>query len=150
MHLVGVQRAEASNYCISMRPIDVTPIADKLLNTVYSSVKTIALARFKVDNSVRVNKFKMIFEKDYTPNWTTEMFKIVKVQRTNPITYLLENYRGKPVTERFYEYELHRVANSDVYLIKRYCVKKEVYVKWLGFDHLHNSGYTRKMYYKKK
>jgi len=99
--------------------IDVTPIADKLLNTVYSSVKTVALPRFKVDNSVRVNKFKMIYEKDYTPNWTTEMFRIVKVQRTNPITYLLENYRGKPVTERFYEYELHRVANSDVYLIKK-------------------------------
>jgi len=34
-----------------------------------------------------VSKYKKIFEKGYTPNWTTEMFTIVKVQCTNPVTY---------------------------------------------------------------
>jgi len=44
--------------------IDMIPtIADKLLNYVYSSVKAVALPRFKVDNSVCVSKFKTIFEK---------------------------------------------------------------------------------------
>jgi len=38
-----------------------------------------AVARFKMGDSVHVNKFKTIFEKDYTPNWTTEVFRIVKV-----------------------------------------------------------------------
>ena len=67
---------------IGMRPIDVTPmIADKLLNTVYSSVKAIALPRFKVGNSVRVSKFKTIFEKGYTPNWTTEMLESSKYRK---------------------------------------------------------------------
>jgi len=32
------------------------------------------------------------FKKRYTSNWI-EVFKIVKVQRTNPITYLLEDSR---------------------------------------------------------
>jgi len=41
-------------------------------------------------DSVRVSKYKTVFEKGYTLNWTTEVFKIVKVQRTNPVTYLLE------------------------------------------------------------
>ena len=61
-----------------MWPIDVTPIiANNLLNTVYSSVK-VALPRFKVmGDSVRVSKFKTIFEKGYTPNWITEMFRTV-------------------------------------------------------------------------
>ncbi|XP_070170707.1 uncharacterized protein [Polyergus mexicanus] len=54
---------------IGMRPIDVTPaIADKLLNTVYSNVKIAAPTRFKVDNPLRVSKFKTIFDKGYTPN----------------------------------------------------------------------------------
>ena len=75
---------------------------------VYSSVKAIALARFKVGDSIRVSKFKTIFEKGYTLNWTTKVFGIIKVQKTNPMAYLLENYRGKSVAEGFYEYELHR------------------------------------------
>src|SRR5436190_9977499 len=85
---------------IGMKPIDVTPtIADKLLNTVYDNVKIAAPARFKVGESVRVSKFKTIFEKGYTPNWTTEIFKITKVQKTNPVTYILEDSRGMPSPE---------------------------------------------------
>ncbi|XP_029674791.1 uncharacterized protein LOC115242544 [Formica exsecta] len=124
-----------------MRPIDVTPaIADKLLNTVYSNVKIAAPARFKGD-PVRVSKFKTIFDKGYTPNWTTEVFKIVKVQKTNPATYVLEDSRGNPVAGGFYEYELHHIANPDVHLVEKVISKKddEVYVKWLRFDATHNS-----------
>jgi len=43
-----------------------------------------------VGDSVRVSKFKTMFEKDYTPNWITEVFRI-KVQKTNPVTSLLED-----------------------------------------------------------
>jgi transposase InsO family protein len=127
---------------IGMRPIDVTPTnAEKLLTTVYNHVKIVKPIRFKVGDSVRVSKFKTTFEKGYTPNWTTEVFRIIKVQKTNPVTYLLEDYRGKPVAGGFYEYELHRVANPDVYLVEKVLRKRgnEVYVKWLGFDSSHNS-----------
>ena len=47
------------------------------------------------------------------------MFKIVKVQKTNPVIYLLEVYRGKSIAGEFYEYELHRVANPDIYLVEK-------------------------------
>ncbi|XP_011706265.1 PREDICTED: uncharacterized protein LOC105461470, partial [Wasmannia auropunctata] len=108
-----------------MRPIDVTStIANKLLTTVYNHVKIAAPARFKVGDSVRVSKFKTIFDKGYTPNWTTEVFKIIKVQKTNPTTYLLEDSRGKPIAGGFYEYELHRVANPDVYLVEKVLRKR--------------------------
>jgi len=74
---------------IGMRPVDVTPaVTERLLTTVYNRVKIAGPAKFKVGDSVRVSKYKTIFEKDYTPNWTTEVFKIVKVQHTNPVTYL--------------------------------------------------------------
>ncbi|XP_011872895.1 PREDICTED: uncharacterized protein LOC105564812 [Vollenhovia emeryi] len=125
-----------------MRPIDVTPaIADKLLTTVYSHVKIAAPARFRLGDPVRVSKFKTVFEKGYTPNWSMEVFKIGKVQKTNPVTYILEDSCGKPIAGGFYEHELHCVANPDVYLVEKVLRKRgsEVYVKWLGLDKSHNS-----------
>ncbi|XP_011699666.1 PREDICTED: uncharacterized protein LOC105456977 [Wasmannia auropunctata] len=127
---------------IGMRLIDVTPaIANKLLTMVYNHLKIAAPARFKVGDSIRVSKFNTIFDKSYTPNWTTEVFKIIKMQKTNLAKYLLEDSRGKPIAERFYEYKLHRVANPDVYLVEKVLRKRgnEIYVKWLGLDDSHNS-----------
>ncbi|XP_024888388.1 uncharacterized protein LOC112465190 [Temnothorax curvispinosus] len=126
-----------------MRPIDVTPaIAKRLLTTVYSAIKIAGLTKFKVGDRVRVSKHKTIFEEDYTPNWSTEMFKIVKMQHTNSATYLLEDYRGKSIVGAFYGHELHRVAYPDTYLVEKVLRRREdeVYeVKWLGFDGSHNS-----------
>ncbi|XP_018397770.1 PREDICTED: uncharacterized protein LOC108775821 [Cyphomyrmex costatus] len=116
-----------------MRPADLTPaIAERLLGTVYSAIKIAGPAKFKVGDAVRVSKFKTIFEKGFTPNWTTEVFNItIKVQQTNPVTYLLEDSRGELIAGGFYVYELHRVANPDVYLVEKVLRKRgnEVYVK---------------------
>ncbi|KYM93398.1 hypothetical protein ALC62_16000 [Cyphomyrmex costatus] len=81
------------------------------------------------------------YEKGYTPNWSTEIFHFAKVQRTNPATYLLRDYRGEPIVGGFYEYELQRVSNPNVYLVEKVLCKRgsEVYVKWLGMDNSHNS-----------
>ncbi|XP_011060772.1 PREDICTED: uncharacterized protein LOC105149798 [Acromyrmex echinatior] len=127
---------------IGMRPTNVTPaIAERLLDPVYSVIKIAGPAKFKVGDSVRVSKYKTVFEKGYTPNWTTEVFTIVKVQRINPVTYLLENYRGKSVAGEFYEHEFHRTTHPDVYLVEKVLRRKgdKVHVKWLGFDGSHNS-----------
>lgn len=127
---------------IGMRPVDVTPaIAERLLTTVYNTIKIAGPAKFKVGDAVRVSKYKTIFEKGYTPNWTTEVFKIMKVQHTNPVTYLLMDYREKPIAGAFYEHELHRATYPDVYLVEKVLRRKDdkVYVKWLGFDGSHNS-----------
>ncbi|XP_018368543.1 PREDICTED: uncharacterized protein LOC108764695 [Trachymyrmex cornetzi] len=119
-----------------MCPIDVTSaIADRLLTTVYNRVKIAALTRYKVGDSVRVSKFKTVLDKGYTPNWITEVFEIIKVQQSNPVTYLLEESSGEPIAGRFYEYELHSVANPDVHLIEKVLRNRrnEFHVKWLGF-----------------
>ena len=34
--------------------------------------------KFKVDNNVRISKYKDIFAKGYTPNWSEEVFVIKK------------------------------------------------------------------------
>ncbi|XP_020298755.1 uncharacterized protein LOC109862991, partial [Pseudomyrmex gracilis] len=108
-----------------MRPIDVTPIiADKLLTTVYSNVKIAGPAQFKVGDPICVSKFKTVFDKRYTPKWTTEVIKISKLLTTYPVTYLLEDSRGQSVAGGFYEYELHRVAHPEVYLVEKVLRKK--------------------------
>ncbi|XP_011858313.1 PREDICTED: uncharacterized protein LOC105555881 [Vollenhovia emeryi] len=103
-----------------MQPFEVIPaIADRLLKTVYNRVKIVGPANFEIGDQVRVSNYKTIFEKVYTPNWTVEVFKVVKIQRTNTITYLLEDY---PIAWAFYEHELHRATYPDVYLVEKYCL----------------------------
>lgn len=97
--------------------------------------------KFKIGDVVRISKAKHVFEKGYTPNWTTELFKVTKVQITNPITYLLEDMNGQPIKGCFYTEELQKTKNSEIYLVEKVLRKKQnkVYVKWLGLDNSHNS-----------
>jgi len=60
--------------------------------------------KFKVDDYVRISKYKHVFEKGYTTNWTTKIFKIKLIQNTNPITYLVEDYQGNYIKRGFYKY----------------------------------------------
>ena len=54
---------------------------------------------------------KGTFEKEFTPNWTEEVFTITKVKATKPPTYTLEDTRGEPVHGTFYEQELQNLSN---------------------------------------
>ena len=40
--------------------------------------------KFKVGENVRISKYKIIFAKGYTPNWSEEVFVIKKVKNTVP------------------------------------------------------------------
>ncbi|XP_015123511.1 uncharacterized protein LOC107045691 [Diachasma alloeum] len=129
---------------IKMKPKDVTAAHEKyLLHHVFGQLKTYNTKKikFKVGDKVRVSKYKNVFQKGYTPNWTTEIFTISQVVKTNPVTYKLTDYEDNPIEGGFYQEELTRVTNPDVYLIEkilRRCGNK-AFVKWLGFDSSHNS-----------
>lgn len=130
---------------IKMKPNDVDYDNEMyLLNTVYYFNPRVPLKRkskFKVGKFVRISKYKHIFSKGYTPNWTTEIFKIRKVQETVPVTYLLSDLNGAEIKGSFYKEELLLVGDPNLYLVERVIRKKgdKIYVKWLGFDSSHNS-----------
>ena len=42
--------------------------------------------KFKIDDNVRILKYKNIFAKDYIPNWSEEILVIGKVKNTVPWT----------------------------------------------------------------
>ena len=43
--------------------------------------------KLKVDDRVRITKFKNIFRKDYAENWSKKMFINDSMLKTNPWTY---------------------------------------------------------------
>lgn len=127
---------------IGMKPKNVDSNSEKkLLDGVYSHIKVAGKSKFKVGDTVRISKQKHLFEKGYTPNWTTELFKVSKVKITNPVTYLLEDYQGNPISGGFYEEELQKTKQPEIYLVEQVLKKKgnKILVKWLGFDKSHNS-----------
>ena len=50
--------------------------------------------KFKVGDHVRISKYKNIFAKGYTPNWSEEVFVIKKVKNTFPWTYVINDLNG--------------------------------------------------------
>lgn len=127
---------------IGVAPIEVNSQNEGLIaKAAYKHTKIFKDGKFKVGDHVRISKYKHVFDKGYTPNWTTEIFKIRCIQNTFPVTYLLEDYQGQPVLGGFYEHELLRTQYPNTYLIEKIIKTRgnRALVKWLGFSDQHNS-----------
>ena len=88
-------------------------------------------AKFHVGEKVGISRKKDTFEKGFTPNWTEEVFQVSLVKHTNLITYSLEDLRGEPVKDSFYEQEL-QATNQQIFRIERVLRRQgqRAYVKW--------------------
>ena len=71
---------------IKMKPIDV---GDN--KRVYIDEHNEKDSRFKVGDRVRISKFKNIFAKGYTPNWSKEIFIVDKINDTVPYRYNIKD-----------------------------------------------------------
>ena len=65
---------------IKMKPIDVT--GDSYVE--YNEDLKKKGPKFKVNNHVRISKFKNIFVKGYVPNWSEEIFVVNEIKNTVP------------------------------------------------------------------
>ncbi|XP_034934284.1 uncharacterized protein [Chelonus insularis] len=131
---------------IEMKPVDVTSANEKqLFDTIYRKLKVLKIEKkknkFKIAEQVRISKYKHAFEKYYTPNWTTEIFAMIKVKNTHLVTFKLTDHQNQLIEGGFYEDELTGVQYPDVYPVKTVLKKRgnQAYVKWLGFNNEHNS-----------
>ena len=93
----------AKHNTTKMKPIDV---GDN--KRVYIDEHNEKDSRFKVGDRVRISKFKNIFAKGYTPNWSTEIFIIDKINDTVPYTYNLKDLNGEEIIGSFYDRELQK------------------------------------------
>lgn len=124
---------------INMAPAKVRPKDEKKLRAIHNanhnSVKR-GKIKFHVGDIVRISSIKGVFDKGYYANWSTELFKIVKVCNTNPVTYKLEDHYGRPLLGGFYNEEISKTRHPDTYLVEKILKRRgnKVYVKFLGFD----------------
>jgi hypothetical protein len=112
-----------------------------LLKTVYNKIKVFPKPKYKIGGFVRISKNRGIFGKSYQPNYSTEIFTIGKIKRTDPVTYNLIDYTNTPILGSFYEAELTPVKYSNLYLVEKILKRKKdrALVRWLGFNKKHDS-----------
>ena len=84
----------------------------------------------KVGDHVRISKFKNVFTKGYTPNWSEKIFIIKKIKNTVPWTYVISDLNGEEIVGRFYEKGLQK-TNQKEFSIEKVIKRKEnrLYVK---------------------
>ena len=82
---------------IKMKPVDVKN------NTYIDFGKKVndKDPKFKVGNHIRISKYKNIFTKGYTPNWSEEVFVIKEVKNTVPWTHVVSDLNGENIIETF-------------------------------------------------
>ena len=69
--------------------------------------------KFKVVDHVRISKYKNIFAKGYTPNWSEEVFVVSKIKNTVPWTYVINDLIGEEIIGTFYVKELQKTNQKE-------------------------------------
>ena len=95
---------------IKMKPVDVKD------NTYIDFKKEVndKDPKFKVGDHVRISKYKNIFAKGYTPNWSEEVFVIKKVKNTVPWTYVINDLMVMKLLEHSMKKNYKRLINKNL------------------------------------
>ena len=65
-------------------------------------------SRFKVGERVIISRYKNIFAKGYTPNWSKEIFIVDKINDAVPYTYNLKYLNDEEIIGSFCDKELQK------------------------------------------
>ena len=96
-------------------------------------------AKFKVGDTVRIWKYKRVFDRGYNEQFTAQYFRVRKVLRNLPvIRYKLEDIHGEKIIGSFFENELVPFKGIDSYNIEIIDSKgsgknKKYLVRWIGW-----------------
>ena len=91
---------------IKMKPIDVTGNSYAEYNEDFNKEDP----KLKVDDHIRISKYKNIFAKRYAPNWSEEVFDVSKIKNTVQWTYVANDLSGEEITGSFDEKELQKTS----------------------------------------
>ena len=124
-----------------MKPIDVK--SDYFAE--YNDESNEKYPKFKAGDHVRISKYKNIFVKGYTPNWSEEIFVIKKIKNTVPWIYMISNLNGEETVGRFYEKELQK-TNKKEFRFEKIIKRKgdKLYAKWKGHYNSFNGWIHKK------
>ena len=103
---------------------------------------------FKVGDHVRSSKYKNIFDKVYTANWSEVAFVIKKLENTVPWKNLFNDLNGEEIIWTFYEKVL-QITNQQESRIENVIKKRDkLHVKWKGYDTSFDSSIDKKDFIK--
>ena len=116
---------------IIVKPVDVT--SDSYAE--YDEDSNLTKPKFQVGDHVRISKYKNIFAKGYTENWSEEVFVVSKNKNTVPRTYVISDLNGEKIAGSFYGKELQKTI-QEKFRIENVFKRKgdKLYVKWKGYD----------------
>lgn len=100
---------------LGLAPADVNKANEKKLwNHQYKAYlnKRKNKFKYKINDTVRITKFKQHFQKGYKRGWKREKFTIADRYSTTPPTYRLMDAHGELLLGSFYERELGRVSKK--------------------------------------
>ena len=92
--------------------------------------------KFKVGDLVRSTKYKNIFAKGYSQNWSEEVFVIKQVKNTVPCTMIS---MMKKLLEHFMKKKYKRLIKKNLGQKKQLKKGDKLYVKWKGYNSSFNS-----------
>ena len=82
--------------------------------------------KFKFGDRLRISKYKNIFAKGYTENWSEEIFIIKKIKNTVPWTYIINDLNGEEIIGTFCEKELQKTNQKEFRIEKVIKLKEKV------------------------
>ena len=94
-----------------MRPVGVK--SSTYINILLSKIMK-KILNLKTGDIVRISKYKTIFAKDYTQNWSEEVFVINKDKNTLSRTYVINDINGEEIVETFYEKWLQKNQSKRI------------------------------------
>ena len=94
---------------IKMKTIDVT--SDSYAE--YNEDSNLTKPKLKVGDHVRISKYKIIFARGNTKNWSEEVFVISKIKDTVPWTHAISDLNRGKFAGSFYEKELQKTNQNE-------------------------------------
>jgi len=139
---------------IKMTPIEATNTSSQILyNILYKGLDRSIKPRPNelISNDTIRKKYNLgPFDKSYYPNWTDQLYKIVKKydEPVKPL-YKIEDQGKHLVKGRYYQEEIQKVK-ENLYRIEKVIRKrtykgvKQIYVKWVNYPDNYNSWIDEK------
>jgi transposase InsO family protein len=134
-----------------IRPIDVTEKNEVELWELQEDQmnKKGSKTLLPLNNFVRISKLvNSPFKKNFEENWSDEVFRIIKTDRSAaPTMYVLEDLNKNVIVGKFYKEELQDIGKNPplemriekVIRSKMVGKHKQYLVKWVGYDNSFNS-----------
>ena len=99
-------RKLVDQYSDTYHSINKKPINDNYSDMTEKIETTSKARKFKINDRVRITKYKNIFSKGYIDNWSREIFIIDSVLKINPWTYKIKDLNEEKNNRKLLKKEL--------------------------------------------